>query len=70
MLFNSTIFLFVFLPVTYLVFWALPTARARYVWLAVTGYVFYSYWNPWFYPLDAVLHGRELQRRTRDAAMG
>ena len=48
MLFNSTIFLFAFLPVTYLVFWALSTARARYVWLALTGYVFYSYWNPWF----------------------
>ena len=48
MLFNSIVFLFVFLPVTYLVFWALSTARARYVWLTVTGYVFYSYWNPWF----------------------
>ena len=48
MLFNSIEFLFVFLPVTYLVFWALSSARARYVWLALTGYVFYSYWNPWF----------------------
>ena len=48
MLFNSVEFLFVFLPVTYLVFWALSSARARYVWLTVTGYVFYSYWNPWF----------------------
>jgi alginate O-acetyltransferase complex protein AlgI len=48
MLFNSIEFLFVFLPITYLVFWALSTARTRYVWLAVTGYVFYSYWNPWF----------------------
>jgi len=48
MLFNSIEFLFVFLPITYLVFWALSTARARYVWLALTGYVFYSYWNPWF----------------------
>ena len=48
MLFNSTEFLLVFLPITYLVFWGLSTARARYVWLAVTGYIFYSYWNPWF----------------------
>jgi alginate O-acetyltransferase complex protein AlgI len=48
MLFNSVEFLFVFLPITYLVFWGLPSAKARYVWLAVTGYVFYSYWNPWF----------------------
>ena len=48
MLFNSAVFLFAFLPVTYAVFWALRTKRARYVWLAVTGYVFYGYWNPWF----------------------
>lgn len=48
MLFNSTVFLFAFLPVTYLVFWLLRNAQARYVWLAVTGYVFYGYWNPKF----------------------
>lgn len=48
MLFNSYVFLFGFLPITYAVFWLLRTARARYVWLAVTGYVFYSYWNPKF----------------------
>ena len=48
MLFNSFVFLVGFLPVTYLVFWALRTARARYVWLAVTGYVFYGYWDPRF----------------------
>jgi alginate O-acetyltransferase complex protein AlgI len=47
-LFNSFVFLGLFLPVTYVVFWLLPTARARYVWLAVTGYVFYGYWNPKF----------------------
>ncbi len=45
MLFNSFIFLFAFLPVCYAVFWALGTARSRYVWLAVTGYVFYGYWD-------------------------
>ena len=48
MLFNSFAFLFAFLPITYAVFWMLPRASARYIWLAVTGYVFYSYWNPWF----------------------
>ncbi len=48
MLFNSFVFICLFLPVTYLVFWGLGTAKARYVWLAVTGYVFYGYWNPWF----------------------
>ena len=48
MLFNSFVFLLLFLPVTYVVFWLLRTARARYVWLAVTGYVFYGYWDPRF----------------------
>jgi alginate O-acetyltransferase complex protein AlgI len=48
MLFNSFIFLFAFLPVTYLVFWSLRSASQRYVWLTATGYVFYGYWNPKF----------------------
>ncbi len=48
MLFNSFVFLFLFLPITYTVFWLLRTASARYVWLAVTGYVFYGYWDPRF----------------------
>jgi alginate O-acetyltransferase complex protein AlgI len=47
-LFNSFVFLFAFLPVTYAVFWSLKTAQSRYVWLTITGYVFYGYWNPWF----------------------
>lgn len=48
MLFNSYVFLFAFLPITYAVFWLLHSAGPRYVWLAITGYVFYGYWNPWF----------------------
>ncbi len=48
MLFNSFVFLFAFLPVCYLVFWSLRTASSRYVWLTISGYVFYGYWNPWF----------------------
>src|SRR5688500_644844 len=48
MLFNSLIFLFVFLPITYGVFWALRTAQSRYIWLSITGYVFYGYWDPRF----------------------
>ena len=48
MLFNSFVFLGLFLPITYIVFWSLRTANARYVWLAVTGYVFYGYWDPRF----------------------
>lgn len=48
MLFNSSIFLFVFLPITYLVFWALREKNHRYLWLTLSGYVFYGYWNPKF----------------------
>ncbi len=48
MLFNSFVFLVLFLPVTYTVFWLLRNAAQRYVWLTVTGYVFYGYWNPKF----------------------
>ncbi len=48
MLFNSAVFLFLFLPVVYVVFWSLRSKNARYVWLAATGYVFYGYWNPAF----------------------
>ncbi len=48
MLFNSLVFLFAFLPVTYAVFWLVRSAQTRYVWLALTGYVFYGYWDPRF----------------------
>ncbi|MEO8449800.1 MAG: MBOAT family O-acyltransferase [Gemmatimonadota bacterium] len=48
MLFNSFVFLFVFLPVTYVVFWSLHRAKWRYIWLTLTGYVFYAYWDPRF----------------------
>ena len=48
MLFNSFIFIFGFLPVTYAVFWLLRSATHRYMWLALTGYVFYGYWDARF----------------------
>jgi len=48
MLFNSLVFLFLFLPVAYTVFWMLRSAQTRYVWLALTGYVFYGYWDARF----------------------
>ena len=48
MLFNSAVFLFVFLPIAYLVFWALRSSQSRYIWLTLTGYVFYGYWDPRF----------------------
>jgi alginate O-acetyltransferase complex protein AlgI len=45
MLFNSEVFLFLFLPIAYWVFWMLRTKRQRYIWLTVTGYAFYAGWN-------------------------
>ncbi len=45
MLFNSFTFLLLFLPITYLVFWQLRTNTQRYLWLTLTGYVFYAAWN-------------------------
>jgi alginate O-acetyltransferase complex protein AlgI len=53
MLFNSLPFLYVFLPVTYFVFWRLRSKNQRYIWLAITGYIFYSFWNYKFCALMA-----------------
>ena len=51
MLFNSYIFIFLFLPVTvigFFVFSKTQSLRASLVWLTVMSLVFYSYWNPPF----------------------
>ena len=53
MLFNSLPFLYVFLPITYGIFWLLKEKSHRYVWLTVTGYIFYSFWNYKFCALMA-----------------
>ncbi|MFN0072449.1 MAG: MBOAT family O-acyltransferase [Chloroflexota bacterium] len=45
MLFNSQIFLYSFLPITYIVFWRLQTRSQRYFWLTVASYVFYGFWD-------------------------
>ncbi|HEV8712617.1 MAG TPA: MBOAT family O-acyltransferase [Candidatus Binatia bacterium] len=45
MLFNSLTFLFIFLPVAYVVFWRLTSKTQRYLWLVVGSYVFYSFWD-------------------------
>jgi alginate O-acetyltransferase complex protein AlgI len=45
MLFNSRIFLFVFLPVVYFVFWRLKDKNQRHIWLTASGYVFYGFWD-------------------------
>lgn len=53
MLFNSLPFLYAFLPVTYFIFWLLKSKTQRYVWLTITGYVFYATWNYKFCALIA-----------------
>ena len=53
MLFNSIEFIFAFLPLVYAVFWLLPSAQSRYVWLTISGYVFYGWWDPRFVLLMA-----------------
>ena len=56
MLFNSLPFLYLFLPIRYLVFWRLHTRFQRYVWLTITGYIFYSFWNPKFLRTHGLVH--------------
>jgi alginate O-acetyltransferase complex protein AlgI len=60
MVFTTHIFVFYFLPVVLLVYYALPLAvnrfggradtlsRCRNLWLLTMSYVFYGWWNPWF----------------------
>ncbi|MGH9723165.1 MAG: MBOAT family O-acyltransferase, partial [Bryobacteraceae bacterium] len=43
--FQSLIFLYGFLPIAYLGFWQLRTTRQRHIWLTLTGFVFYGFWN-------------------------
>ena len=75
MLFNSLEFLYLFLPITYAVFWALTTKTHRYVWLTVTGYVFYAFWNYNFCALMAFSTVVNLPRflghpRSHESAVG
>ena len=50
MLFNSYIFLLVFLPLTLAGWWLLPGRRARLLFLTVASYVFYGWWDYRFVP--------------------
>ena len=54
MLFNSYGFLLLFLPITLLLWWRLPTPRARLLSLAAMSSVFYGVWDPRFVPLMLV----------------
>jgi D-alanyl-lipoteichoic acid acyltransferase DltB (MBOAT superfamily) len=54
MLFNSAIFVFLFLPLVwagYLLSLRLPWARTGIAWLGLASIFFYGYWNPAFLPL-------------------
>ena len=51
MVFGSPIFLFWFLPVTYIVCRFLPGVRSRNAWLALASLVFYSFGQPVYLPL-------------------
>ena len=53
MLFNSLLFLFLFLPIVYFGFWRLRAKQHRYIWLTVASYIFYGTWNYKFCALMA-----------------
>jgi alginate O-acetyltransferase complex protein AlgI len=45
MILNSNVFLLVFLPIVFVLFWSARTKRQRYILMTVSGYIFYGYWN-------------------------
>jgi alginate O-acetyltransferase complex protein AlgI len=47
MVFTTHIFVFYFLPLFLLVYYALPN-RWRNAWITVASYIFYGWWEPWF----------------------
>src|SRR6185312_8096077 len=51
MLFNSYIFLFLFLPVALGLWWALHRTASRLIALTLLSYLFYGWWNWRFIPL-------------------
>ena len=55
MLFDSFVFVGLFLPLTLLVFWSVPSPRAKRKILLVSSLLFYSYWLPIYVLLLIVL---------------
>src|SRR5687768_13806048 len=45
MLFNSYVFIFVFLPIVLFLWWLPVSTAARLIFLAAASYVFYAYWD-------------------------
>jgi alginate O-acetyltransferase complex protein AlgI len=74
-LFNSFAFLFVFLPVVVVAYFAVPRHRARLVLIVVASYVFYAYAKWWFALLMAAstvigyVGGRVLERNRNKAVL-
>ena len=73
MLFNSFVFLFVFLPLVVVAYFAAPSHRLRLGLIVVASYVFYAYAKWWFALLMAAstlvgfVGGQLIERtRTRD----
>jgi alginate O-acetyltransferase complex protein AlgI len=52
MVFTTHIFVFYFLPLFLLVYYALPN-RWRNAWITLGSYIFYGWWQPWFVVLMA-----------------
>lgn len=46
MVFSSTVFLFIFLPVSYLIYLAVPGIKAKNLWLIVISLIFYAFGEP------------------------
>lgn len=46
MVFSSTVFLFIFLPVSYIMYLILPGIKAKNVWLIIISLLFYAYGEP------------------------
>lgn len=46
MVFSSTVFLFIFLPVSYLIYLAVPGIKAKNIWLIIISLLFYAYGEP------------------------
>jgi len=72
MLFNSPQFIFLFLPVVVLLYYALTTSRARLLpklWLVAASLFFYAWWNPVYLPILVIsvlvnfYYGRALSKK-------
>lgn len=59
MLFNSYVFLFVFLPLVLIGWWALPSKKLRLLFLTLSSCVFYGWWDYRFIPLMVVSAGAD-----------